>query len=165
MLRKKPYIFFVASILLLTSSLLASREPVSAVNADSVIAATNQVRITAGLRPLLVSPLLQSASEEKALDMAAKKYFAHNSPQGIKPWYWIEKNRYNFALAGENLAINYTDPRELLAAWLSSPEHKKNLLNPDYKDIGVGVRTFSYQGRNYTIVVQMFGEPQVLSMK
>ena len=165
MSRKSPYIFFIFSFLLLISSQVAISKPVSVIDPNSVVQATNQVRAAAGLQPLTVSPLLQSASDEKALDMAVKKYFAHNSPQGQKPWYWIEKNHYDFSSAGENLAINYTNAKDLLAAWLESPEHRKNLLNPDYQDIGVGVKNFYYQGREYTLVVQMFGQTQVLSMR
>lgn len=164
MSRKRPLILFFASLFLLASALfLAGRHP--KLTASDVVAATNKVRLSSGLSELRVSPGLEEASYEKAWDMASQKYFAHESPAGVNPWYWIKKNNYQYLFAGENLAINFSDAQKLLMAWLKSPEHKSNLLNPEYRDIGVSVVNFSAGGKNFTVVVQLFGTPGTLSMR
>lgn len=164
MFKKWPYILFCASFFLL-AGLLAAIGKNDGLSIKQVVEKTNEARIAAGLQELRVSPLLQAASADKALDMASVGYFSHSSPKGVEPWDWIDKNRYAYLLAGENLAINFSDPEKLLAAWLGSPEHKANILNPAYRDIGVSVQRFQKLGRDYTVVVQFFGTPQALGMR
>ena len=52
---------------------------------------TNQERQTQNLSALTVSPLLNEAAQMKANDMATNSYFAHTSPDGKTPWYWLKK--------------------------------------------------------------------------
>lgn len=158
------YVFLFASLLVF-SAVSAHFYQNQILTPEDVIAATNQVRADHGLSPLRESPTLDLASDDKAFDMAVQKYFAHNNPQGLKPWDWIKKNDYHFTTAGENLAINFTDTDRLLNAWLKSPEHRENLLNPGYQDVGVSIRQFNYEGKNYTVVVQMLASPQTVGMK
>ena len=61
----------------------------------------------------------------KAQDMATLGYFAHVSPDGKTPWYWIEKVGYDYQYAGENLAINFSDSKDVTNAWMASPLHKE----------------------------------------
>jgi uncharacterized protein YkwD len=143
--------------------MLQSARPQLTVNA--VVEATNQARLAAGLPALRISSALVDASMEKADDMAKSGYFAHTSPAGQEPWYWFNKNGYPYLLAGENLAINFSDPQKLLSAWLASPKHKANILNPDFREIGVSVKTFNNGGKKYTVVVELFGTPQAVSMR
>ena len=89
--------------------------------------------------------------------MIDNNYFAHVSPQKKSPWYWIEKNEYDYTYAGENLAINFTNSEDQQKAWMDSPLHKKNILNPNYDEIGVAVKRGVVEGKETTVVVQMFG--------
>lgn len=91
--------------------------------------------------------------------MATKEYFAHISPAGINPWYWIKESQYQYRAAGENLAIGFPTARETVLAWLDSPSHRDNLLNNQYIDIGVAVKAVEINGDNGILVVQMFGLP------
>lgn len=131
-------------------------------NAQKIIALTNDIRQQYGLSPLKENPLLDVAAKQKAEDMFQNNYFSHFSPTGVSPWYWINKSGYNYHYAGENLAMNFIDSEEVVRAWLNSPGHRENLLNDNYQDIGIAVlpADFSKQGINQPIVVQLFGSLQ-----
>ena len=136
-------------------------------NAQKIIALTNDIRQQYGLSPLKENPLLDAAAKQKAEDMFQNNYFSHFSPTGVSPWYWINKSGYNYHYAGENLAMNFIDSEEVVRAWLNSPGHRENLLNNNYQDIGIAVlpADFSKQGINQPIVVQLFGSSQTGKVK
>jgi hypothetical protein len=125
--------------------------------ASTLIDLTNQQRQARGLPPLAESSALKTAALNKAQDMLAKDYFNHISPQGLTPWYWFKKAGYNYLAAGENLAIGFLDSEEVAKAWLNSALHRQNLLNPNFKEIGIGVLNGNFQGRETIVAVQMFG--------
>jgi len=131
------------------------------VSAQKVLELTNDLRQQYGLPPLKENSLLVQAAQEKAQDMIRNKYFAHFSPTGISPWYFIEKSGYNYHYAGENLAMNFLDSEEVVRAWFNSPTHRDNLLNQKYEEIGIAVVSGDITGDNASkiIVVQMFGSP------
>ncbi len=120
---------------------------------------TNQERQGQGLAPLTVSPLLNKAAEMKAADMATYSYFAHTSPAGKTPWYWLTQVGYNYQYAGENLAINFTDSQDVTNAWMASPEHRANIVKGNYTEIGTGTATGVYEGHNTIYVVQLYANP------
>lgn len=129
------------------------------VSAQRILELTNDLRRQYGLPPLKENPLLKEAAQKKALDMIQNKYFAHYSPAGISPWYFIEKSGYNYHYAGENLAMNFLDSEEVVRAWINSPTHRDNLLNQKYEEIGIAVVSGDITGDNISkiVVVQMFG--------
>ncbi len=118
---------------------------------------TNESRNKYGLKPLLRNEKLQLAASLKGGDMIENKYFAHYSPEGVSPWYWIKKANYDFIYAGENLAINFLTSKDVESAWLNSPTHRDNILNEKYKDIGISTKVGNFNGRNTVFVIQMFG--------
>ena len=126
----------------------------------ALIKMLNHDRKEAGLGPLKENTVLNNAAVLKAQDMLAKDYFSHQSPEGITPWHWFKIAGYNYKVAGENLAIGFLDSGEVNQAWLDSPSHKANLLNSNYKDVGIAVLTGDFQGNETTVVVQLFGTPQ-----
>lgn len=126
---------------------------------DTVIELVSQDRVSHGFQSLQVNGSLTQAAQEKADDMAKNVYFAHTSPQGVTPWYWIQKSGYDYRFAGENLAIHFTDAQEEEQAWMASVKHKENILSPKYQDIGVAVKNTVQNGQATIIVVQMFGLP------
>ena len=148
-------VFSFEILILRQSSLFAD------VSAQRILELTNDLRKQYGLPPLNENPLLKQAAQEKALDMIKNKYFAHFSPSGISPWYFIEKNGYDYHYAGENLAMNFIDSEEVVKAWVNSPTHRQNLLNQNYKEIGIAVLSGDITGDNLSkiVVVQMFGSP------
>lgn len=130
-------------------------EVISAVLADL----TNGERQSQNLSTLTVNSVLNKAAQMKANDMAANGYFAHTSPDGKTPWYWLEQAGYNYQYAGENLAINFSDSKDVTNAWMNSPTHKANIVKGNYTEIGTGVASGLYQGRETVFVAQVYANP------
>lgn len=135
-------------------------DSLSAIYGAVLVNLTNQSRSTANVSELKVNPILEKAAQMKADDMAAKSYFAHNTPDGKTPWYWFEQAGYKYKYAGENLAVNFQDSNEIHTAWLNSKGHFLNIVNPKYTEIGIATSTGTYKGREAVFVVQMFGTPK-----
>jgi hypothetical protein len=132
----------------------------AAVYASILVSNTNQARETAlGGGQLTTNPLLTQAAQLVANDMATKSYFAHINPDGKTPWYWLNQVGYNYNYAGENLAVNFVDSTDVSNAWMASPTHRANILNPVFKEIGIATAVGTYQGRSAIFVVQFFGTP------
>ena len=129
------------------------------IEANVLVDETNQSRVANALPDLQLSPVLQEAAQEKANDMASKGYFAHTSPQGLTPWYWFQQVGYSFDYAGENLAVNFSDSQDVTTAWMNSPEHRANILNADFTQIGIATAQGIYNGQPTTFVVEEFGTP------
>lgn len=134
-------------------------------NTLNIITEINKIRGAYGLAPLIENPKLDIAALLKAQDMINNDYFNHYSPTGKTPWDWINSAQYNYKYAGENLALNFFDDQTTVQAWLNSPTHKANILNPNYQDTGVailsGVTPTTKESR--TVVVQMFGAEKTTS--
>jgi len=154
-------IVLVAETLFLVQSLVVIRriDFFAAILPDVLVDETNLNRDTASIGTLTTNPLLQEAARLKALDMAENGYFAHTSPSGVSPWYWLEKAGYEFSAAGENLAVNFVDSSDVTKAWMNSPSHKANILNGNYTEIGIATAKGTYKGYDTTFVVQFFGKP------
>ncbi len=125
-----------------------------------IIELTNQNRTAFGLPALVLNERLSDAARRKAAHMFTKNYWAHNSPDGTKPWSFILAAGYDYLHAGENLARDFNNSESIVEAWMNSPSHRDNLLNPRYVDIGVAVVDGQLTGGETTLVVQMFGTPQ-----
>jgi hypothetical protein len=124
-----------------------------------LIEETNINRLANNLASLEINPLLTGAAQAKAEDMASKGYFAHISPQGITPWYWIERVGYEYSYAGENLAINFSDSKDAIEAWMNSAAHRENILSNHFTETGIGVAKGIYEDKETIFIVQMFGRP------
>jgi uncharacterized protein YkwD len=134
-------------------------DSLSAIYAGVLVNLTNQNRAAANVAELAVNPLLEKAAQMKADDMAAKGYFAHNTPDGKTPWYWIDQAGYKYVYAGENLAVNFENSQDVETAWMNSRGHFLNIMNPKYTERGIATSTVLYKGRTAIFVVQMFGTP------
>lgn len=126
-------------------------------DSSQIIIETNRARLNNNLLELKEDSKLNIAASQKLEDMAINEYFAHTSPSGVSPWYWIKNTGYQYSIAGENLAIGFITADDTVQAWLNSPSHKANLLNTKYKDIGVAVKSVEINGREGILVVQIFG--------
>ncbi len=112
--------------------------------ARRVVELTNQERLRAGLLPLKWSDSLAASALAHAQDMAARAYFAHNSPEGSTPTDRARRAGYpaygwGGLYVGENLAKGYPTPEGAVQGWMASEGHRLNLLNPKYREIGVAV--------------------------
>jgi hypothetical protein len=132
----------------------------AAVISAALVDLANKDRAEESLSTLTVSELLTQAAQAKANDMAERGYFSHTSPDGSQPWKWIQDAGYEYASAGENLAVNFSDSEKVENAWMDSPGHRANILNAKFTEIGIATAVGEYKGRRTTFVVQMFGTPR-----
>ena len=131
----------------------------SNIQQQDVITLTNQQRADSNLATLTENPLLTQAAVEKANNMFSENYWAHIAPSGKSPWDFIKSSGYNYTAAGENLARDFDQSESMVNAWMASSSHRENLLNPSYSEIGVGVVNGVLNGRETTLVVQLFAAP------
>ncbi|MBP6888072.1 MAG: hypothetical protein KBC21_00030 [Candidatus Pacebacteria bacterium] len=129
------------------------------ISSGVLIDLTNESRLAYNQPSLIRSDKLDKAAELKGKDMAEKQYFSHDSPEGLTPWHWIQSVGYNFLYAGENLAIDFTEATDVEKAWLESPAHRANIMNIDFREIGIAVVEGVYRGTPTMYIVQMFGTP------
>jgi len=133
----------------------------SNINVSQVVAETNQERQLAGLPALVFNQELALAAQAKANDMFINQYWSHISTAGKEPWDFIEEAGYRYQVAGENLARDFTNTVQMVEAWMLSPTHRANILNPRYQEIGVAVIDGELGGVETTLVVQMFGAKNI----
>jgi len=162
--RKSISLFSVLIVLVFVltisqSALLVGSDFLAAVLPNALVDMANGTRDIYTLPRLTTNPTLEYAARLKAQDMATYSYFAHNSPSGVTPWHWFGVAGYEFFYAGENLAINFRDSRQVHEAWLASPGHRENILNGNFTEVGIATAHGIYQGQPTTFVVQMFGRP------
>lgn len=129
----------------------------ASIDANQLVALANSERTSRGLSPLVIDSRLVEAAKKKGDDMIAKDYWAHYGPNGESPWQFILAEGYDYVFAGENLAKDFSSTVPIHNAWMESPSHRANILNSNYKDIGIAMITGEFQGEETTIVVQMFG--------
>ena len=127
------------------------------IHVEKLLAATNAKRQAAGLGPLAFDSQLSAAAARKAADMVGNNYWSHTSPKGATPWQFITESGYAYAVAGENLAKNFSDSQGVVEAWMASTTHRDNLLKSSYRDVGFAVVNGILNGEETTLVVQMFG--------
>lgn len=131
----------------------------SQVEKNEIIKLTNQERKKMSLPLLEENAVLDEAARKKAQNMFEEDYWAHYSPSGKDPWGFITGSGYKYSYAGENLARNFYESKEVVRAWMASPTHKDNIVNPSYEEIGIAVVEGTLKGERTTLVVQMFGSP------
>lgn len=136
------------------------------ISSQELLLLTNQKRQEAGVSPLVLNDQLTQAAKMKADDMFAHNFWAHNDPNGATPWDFVKKANYNYIYAGENLARGFTDTTDVINAWMASPDHRENMLSPNYRDIGFAIAQGNLTGeKNTVLVVEMFGSTQLVPEK
>lgn len=107
--------------------------------ASGIEEAMNADRRRAGLGRVRLSRDLTQAAQGHACDMVARGYFDHRDPAGTKPSQRVRRTGYQSCLTAENLAMGQKSVEEVQSAWMGSAAHRKNILLPDIRDIGIGV--------------------------
>jgi hypothetical protein len=151
------FVIFQVALLIYPTNMPVALAYTGNISADEVIKLTNEARQEKGLLPLRKNEVLTEAALAKGTDMFARGYWAHNAPDGTEPWQFLIQAGYQYKYAGENLARDFSNAKDVVAAWLASPSHRENLLSSRYEDIGVAVIEGELNGVKTTIVVQFFG--------
>lgn len=120
---------------------------------NQVIQLTNQERAKYGLKPLAANWELSRVARYKSADMRDRNYFSHTSPTYGSPFDMMKNFGVSYRAAGENIAAGQTTPQQVVQAWMNSEGHRKNILSPNYTQIGVGYAAGGSQRHYWT---QMF---------
>lgn len=129
----------------------------SDISVDKLLILTNIERGKNGLGHLEMNDKLSEAASNKADDMFAKNYWAHNSPDGKTPWVFIRGAGYNYVYAGENLARGFETADEVVKAWMASLKHRENVLSENFREVGFAVKKGKLNGEETVLVVEQFG--------
>lgn len=104
-----------------------------------VLDLVNKERTSRGLQALKFNSELSNVATLKSQDMIDKNYFDHTSPTYGSPFDMMKKFGISYTSAGENIAMGQETPQEVMNAWMNSDGHRKNILNPDFTELGVGI--------------------------
>jgi uncharacterized protein YkwD len=81
--------------------------------------------------------MLFSAAAKHSLDMAARNYFSHDTPEGISSAQRISAEGYSWTVAGENIAAGLSSVPDVMTTWLASEGHCHNIMSPLLADVAV----------------------------
>ncbi|MDQ2983769.1 MAG: CAP domain-containing protein [Actinomycetota bacterium] len=135
---------------------------------SQVLGQMNVLRARRGLPRLRASPELTAAANEHSVQMARIGFFAHESSNGSSFWKRIQRfyrtRGFHYWAVGENLLWSSpsVDAAGALKMWLASPEHRRNMLSAQWRQIGLSAVHVAgapgvYGGRTVTIVTTDFG--------
>ena len=133
-----------------------------------VLTALNSFRTAHHLAVLRESPQLDQSARQHSLQMAKLGYFAHSSANGASFWQRIQhyygSRNYSYWSVGENLlwAAPSIGAAHAMSMWIASPEHLRNLLSPQWRQVGVSAVHVAHApgvfgGRAVTIITTDFG--------
>ncbi len=154
-------LFVVAFALLLPFQAYLAPDVLTA-QSNKLVTLTNSLRKSKGLGTLATVSPLELSAQYKATDMAQNGYFAHQGPNGHTLTYFLDKAHYQYSTAGENLAEGFSDADTLMAAWINSPTHYANLIDPNFTQFGIGVDDGTFDGTPTIFFAQHFGSPFVM---
>jgi uncharacterized protein YkwD len=135
---------------------------------SGVLVDINGFRRAHHLPPLHLNTRLGAAARQHTREMAQDGYFAHESQNGSLFWKRIQSfyasSPWRYWSVGENLLWSSPDvtPEKALQMWIASPEHKANLMNPRWREIGIAALHVAaapgvFKGLDVTIVTTDFG--------
>ncbi len=99
-----------------------------------VLHLVNIERRKVGARPLTLAQDLHWAAMVRAQELTRR--FSHTRPDGT-PFHTVLIKGENYTL-GENVAVGQTSPKQVVADWMDSPGHRRNILRHEYRELGVG---------------------------
>ena len=105
----------------------------------------NRERVAAGLQPLAADPELTEVARQHSIDMFARGYFAHDTPEGRDPFDRMRDAGVHFSTAGENLALAPT-VQVAHTGLMNSPGHRANILHKDFGRVGIGIMDGGIRG-------------------
>lgn len=119
--------------------------------AQQVLNLVNAERAKHSLSPLKLNSNVNKVAQTKAEDMKNNNYFSHTSPTYGSPFDMLKSFGISYKTAGENIAKGQKTPQAVVNAWMNSEGHRANILNKNFKELGVG-----YTGGSSPYWVQIF---------
>ncbi len=80
---------------------------------------------------------LESAAQKHAKWMSDNKKLSHKGKNNSSAGDRIKNEGYKWSTYGENVANGYETEEEVVEGWINSPGHCKNIMNPNFKEMGV----------------------------
>lgn len=108
-------------------------------SANDILKFINQDRVNNGLKELTEDVRLDKAAQEKADAENNLDYFGHIGPDNKTMVDFLKDVNYSYVNIGENLAIYFQSASSQEVGWMNSTEHRANILNPVYTNIGIGI--------------------------
>ena len=130
---------------------------------DLINEARSSTRTCGDLRYVSAAPLewnteLEQAARNHSQQMATHNFFAHRGPDNTHVGNRVQALGYNWRVVGENIFAGIDSVEEAVYGWLESPSHCKNIMNPDFTEIGAAcVRNATSQYESYW--TQVFATP------
>lgn len=119
--------------------------------AEQVVKLVNEERAKAGLPALNMMTDITAAANVRAVEI--KQSFSHTRPDGSSFSTALKEQGVSFRGSGENIAWGQKTPEQVMNGWMNSDGHRANILNKNFKNIGVGYYQ-DEKGVNYW--VQLF---------
>jgi uncharacterized protein YkwD len=104
--------------------------------AQEILRLVNEARAKNNLSALQLDATLCAAAEVRAKEVAVR--FSHTRPDGTSCFTVLREFGVNYNVCGENIALGFTDAQKVFNGWMNSSSHRANILNPNYKFLGVG---------------------------
>jgi uncharacterized protein YkwD len=123
--------------------------------AEELLILVNVERERADAPPLVLNEQLMTAAQGHALDMATNGRLSHAGSDGSTMRSRIDATQYDWSNIGENVAFGQPTATAVMTAWMDSPGHRRNILNPAFTELGIGHAVAA--DRPYW--VQTFGRP------
>jgi len=135
--------------------------PQTSAESVQILALVNNERTSRGLSPMRLDVSLNDAAQGHSAAQASAGSIYHIAPDGSSPGDRIARSGYQFSTWGENVAAGYRDAGAVMAAWMRSPGHCRNILNPAFTELGVGyVERTNDPSRFFDYWTQVFARPK-----
>jgi uncharacterized protein YkwD len=150
----------LVSIVISLVTFLATALPSQAYTTQELLNEVNQVRLEHHLSPLTTHSALESSCKVKLADLRQFQYWDHNNPDTGASWVESFLGAGIGGEIGENLARDFDSPEQVVLAWLNSPAHRDNLLNPTFSHLAITLGTVNYPDGASPVVVAHFASSQ-----
>ena len=103
---------------------------------NRIVELVNEERAKVGLSPVTLDKKVQAAAQVRAKEIVTS--FSHTRPDGTSFSTALKEQNVSYRGSGENIAWGQKSPEAVMNAWMNSSGHRANILNKNFKTIGVG---------------------------
>ena len=130
-------VIFIMAVSVLTPSICDANAERSTL-IEELLREVNTHRALNGVSPLRLNAKLTAAAQKHAENMARGGFFDHHSPNGRGFKERVSSQGYRWQIISENLSAGLVSPRDTSDAWMTSPDHRDNMLNRYFDEAGIG---------------------------
>ena len=124
---------------------------------NEILRLTNAMRAEKGIAPLKLDEKLTEQANVRSEEIAWSGRHSHTRPNLKSYSSLFIENGYTTGLSGENIGWYYPTAAEVCAAWKASPGHYENIMNPEFKKIGIGVAKECDPTKYYVYTQHFYG--------